>query len=222
MPKSASAIAARRRFDRLLDKADDQYRASVDLALHKCAAELEIAVKRSMRVGNLDEATQMRAEASRIKTEMAAVDRSSGRSVFLDDLPEQPVTGAQWPLTKHGMIHGSAIKVGGKTYPHGMGFNPSDGATVRIIYKLTDRYKRLTGAAGINDTGKGYGGKITFRILGDGRELWSKPLHEGGVPIPFDVDVNEVQTLSLVTECPGGAAGAHVVWLDAQLTGRGK
>ena len=124
-------------------------------------------------------------------------------------------------VTKAGVIHGMPIVVGKKKFAHGMGLNPSDGQSAVVTYNVPAHVRRLRGGAGINDSGGGP--TITFRIVGDDRELWrSKPLRDPGASELFDVDLTDIRILELIADCPGGGAGGHVVWLDPQLLGNEK
>ena len=59
---------------------------------------------------------------------------------------------------------------------------------------------------------------LTFRILGDDKELWkSKPVQRPGQSIEFDVDTTAMDRLTLVAHCPGDATGAHAVWVEPTL-----
>jgi len=83
-------------------------------------------------------------------------------------------------------------------------------------FRLGKRYRRFRGAAAINDTAKGLTATaLTFRIVGDGRELWkSSPLKETGSSEAFDVDIAGVDKLELFVDCPGGGYNALGCWLE--------
>lgn len=74
-------------------------------------------------------------------------------------------------------------------------------------------------AAAINDSAWGRTATaLTFRVLGDGRELWkSKPLNEAGSSEPFDVSIVGVDRLELFVDCPGPYDYGHGVWLDPRV-----
>ena len=110
------------------------------------------------------------------------------------------------------------LTIGGTSFTHGLGFNPGDRQTVRIDYGIERRYRRFSGAVGINDDGGGFAAILTFKITGDGKELWeSRPCHEAGKSQSYDVDITGIDQLELVVDCPGTAHGAHVAWVDPRL-----
>lgn len=223
-PQAATAITKEQAAER---RAEEIYVQALIAAKRQCVRELDVAMKSSMSSGNLDEANKIAVTKKKMSADIdqlvsagkplkAGPGQSGGRWAYLENLKEDSVTGAQWSLTKAGVIHGVPIVVGGKKFPHGMGLNPIDGTSAVVTYKLPNHVKRLRGAAGINDSGGGP--TITFRLVGDDRELWSsKPLRDPGAAELFDVDLTDVKVLELIADCPGGAAGGHVVWLDPQL-----
>jgi hypothetical protein len=230
-PKSLMAVTALNKVDLAVKKADEAYVQAVLAAKRQCLKELDAAIKQAMQGTNLDEANRISAARKLVAADVEQLVAGSkpgagnlggrGKLVYLEELEEESVKGSQWALTKGGKIQHMPIVVGDVKSPHGMGLNPIDGASARITYQLKGQYRRLTGAAAINDSSKGWGGTIIFKVVGDGRELWKyRMVAKAGVPFPFDVDVSRVTTLELVSECPGGAAGAHVVWLEPQLTER--
>jgi hypothetical protein len=84
---------------------------------------------------------------------------------------------------------------------------------------LGKRYRRFKCAAAINDSACGRTATaLTFRIVGDGHELWkSQPLKVTGSSEPFDVDVADVDKLELFVDCPGPHGWGHAVWLEPRV-----
>lgn len=104
-----------------------------------------------------------------------------------------------------------ALFVGGQLFARGIyGHAPS-----RYDYDLGGKWKRLRGKAGLAD---GNDGSVVFVIEGDGRELWrSKRIANSSLPA-FDVDVSDVQQLSLRVEDAGnGNRGDWGVWVEPKL-----
>ncbi|HWE96322.1 MAG TPA: NPCBM/NEW2 domain-containing protein [Tepidisphaeraceae bacterium] len=143
--------------------------------------------------------------------------------VYLSEIKELSVEGIvqerEWTLAKNVLNSNNIpLAMSGVSYTHGLGFNPGDGHTVRIAYSIEHRYRRFTGVVGVNDTGGGFEAILTFKILGNGKELWkSRPCREAGKAQSYDVDVTGVDRLEIVVECPGTARGACVAWADPKL-----
>jgi hypothetical protein len=156
--------------------------------------------------------------------ELAALNEAiPAQPVYLPEVKELRVEGIvqqrEWTLGKNVLNSANVpLSIGGTKYSHGLGFNPGDGATVRVAYSIQRRYARFSGAVGVNDTGGGFAAILTFKVVGDGKELWkSHPCHEAGKSQSFDLDVAGIDRLEIVVECPGTARGAHVAWVDPRL-----
>ena len=59
--------------------------------------------------------------------------------------------------------------------------------------------------------------RLTFVVLGDGRELWKSAKVDPGRPQPCRVRVKGVETLELRVLCPGVWDYAFAVWIDPVL-----
>jgi hypothetical protein len=86
-------------------------------------------------------------------------------------------------------------------------------------FSLAKSYRRFRGAAAIGDSANNQTKTaLTFRVVGDGRELWkSSPLKATGSSEAFDVDVTGVDKLELFVDCPGPNAFAHSAWVEPRL-----
>lgn len=104
-----------------------------------------------------------------------------------------------------------ALFVGGQVFARGIHAH----APSRYDYDLGGKWKRLRGKAGLAD---GNDGSVVFVIEGDGRELWrSKRIADSSLPA-FDVDVSDVQQLSLRVEDAGnGNRSDWGVWVEPKL-----
>jgi hypothetical protein len=147
-----------------------------------------------------------------------------GSGIFLSELTETKAEGIvqnqTWEVSKDVINKsGQLLAINGVRYARGVCYNPDlKGGTSRILYTLGGRYRRFTGLVGVDDSGGGLNSVLTFRIVGDGRELWkSKPYTEKKTTQTFAADVARVNKLELVVECQGRAQGVHVVWLDPRL-----
>jgi hypothetical protein len=59
---------------------------------------------------------------------------------------------------------------------------------------------------------------LTFKVLGDGRDLWkSRPLVAGMSTEKCRIDVSSVRTITLVVDCPGPNHWAWAIWCDAKF-----
>lgn len=153
---------------------------------------------------------------------------SSGHEVvFLSALKETSFDGlvvdSNFGLGKNSLGPGGTtpVRVDGIDYPQALGFNPVGGNTARIVYGLGRQYRRFTGAVGVNDTAGSYAATLTFKIFGDGKELWhSHPFREMKLIEKFDVSVMNVDTLELKLECNGPGHNAHCVWIEPRLEAR--
>jgi len=141
-----------------------------------------------------------------------------GAPVYLCDLPEQEVHVGFGNFGKRGELgyEGLTISVNGQPSPHGLSMHPPYKGSARVKYDLAGRYATLSGAAAINDEARQIRSALTFRIVGDGRELWrSQPLRRGREE--FNVSLRGVRKLELCVDCPGLMADAHAVWVEPRL-----
>jgi alpha-galactosidase len=96
--------------------------------------------------------------------------------------------------------------------------HPKENDSSHVAFHIEKRYRRFCGAAAINDWSNGLPISLTFRIMGDGRELWkSSPLQAASASEPFDVDVAGIGKLELLVDCPGSNFNAHSVWVEPRL-----
>lgn len=136
---------------------------------------------------------------------------------YLRDLT--PVTVEVHEQNEHKLIRDFHVK--GTLFFHGLYCHPPAAKTpARVVYPLGQNYTRLTGAAGQSD---GLPAEsftpLTFRILADGKVVWSSPpIRRHGEWVPFDVDVSSVKQLELRVDCPGDHSFAWGVWMDPILT----
>jgi hypothetical protein len=110
------------------------------------------------------------------------------------------------------------VSVQGAWSPYGLWLHPNENDSSHVAFHIEKRYQRFRGAAAINDWSNGLPTALTFRIMGDGRELWkSSPLQAAGASESFDVDVVGVSKLKLFVDCPGSNFNAHSVWAEPRL-----
>lgn len=137
---------------------------------------------------------------------------------YLSDMDEKDVGTGAWSFGKlgdNGSGGGARISVDNIAYSLGLGMHPDSGKPFVVKYKLNAQYKSFQGGCALNDTATGFSGELRFSIVGDGRVLWkSPPLKSRADTEFFTLNVKDVQTLELRTECSGNAVAGHAVWLD--------
>jgi len=88
-------------------------------------------------------------------------------------------------------------------------------APARHVYQTGKKWKRLTGKAGL---ASGHGGTVEFEIKGDGKTLWKSRVIKAGTVVEFDVALDGVQKVELLThptiDGPGSDWG---LWLEPML-----
>jgi hypothetical protein len=83
-------------------------------------------------------------------------------------------------------------------------------------YRLGGKWTKLKGLAGL---AAGNDGSVVFVIQGDGKELWRSNKIQGARLAEYQVDVSEVQQLTLIVEDAGDGTGSDWgVWVEPQLT----
>ncbi len=96
--------------------------------------------------------------------------------------------------------------------------------TSHVAFALDKKYQTLSGAAAITDVeAAGSAAPLTFRIVGDGKELWQATLQDSGATKPVDLRVSRITKLELFVDCPGSPDWGHATWVDLKLlrTGAG-
>jgi len=84
------------------------------------------------------------------------------------------------------------------------------------VYTIGRNYSRFRCQVGVLDTESKLDSKVTFRILGDGTELYTSGGPVGiGSPQEVDVDVSGILTLQLQATSDSGMA--HIAWGNARL-----
>ena len=155
--------------------------------------------------------------------------------VYLDDLPEvESKNFANNPLGKRGKyLHSSettetTILFRGKPVEHTLWMHPSrppraplaTDPTAFARYQLDGAYATFAAEAGIHEsTEKDPQSPVTFRLLGDGRELWkSQPMQKRGESAEVAVDIRGVKELRLETASGEKTGGCHATWFMPRLT----
>ncbi|MCX7178739.1 MAG: NPCBM/NEW2 domain-containing protein [Proteobacteria bacterium] len=145
-------------------------------------------------------------------------------TAFLADLPEMEVRVGYGVFGKNGdsgLGQGQKVSVNNQPSPHGLALHGSENGLSHVAYVISKQYRAFDGVVGLNDTSKGYlKSSLTFRVIGDGRELWaSNPITESVRSQPFHIDVSDIAKLELTVDCGGHSGAAHAVWVDPRLSG---
>jgi formylglycine-generating enzyme required for sulfatase activity/serine/threonine protein kinase len=145
---------------------------------------------------------------------------SLGAVVYLDDLSETDWKNGIGELGKHGFDHNAEpFTWKGKQPANALFMSPKGNSTVIAGYALDGKYTLLSATTGFADNSGKVLQPLTFRVLGDGRELWkSPPIKKPKDEATFSVSVAGVHELRLEVEKLGGAGGTQVVWIDPRLT----
>jgi len=117
-------------------------------------------------------------------------------------------------------VQDQPLRIGERSFEHGLGSH----ANGELVYLLGGGYSRLRAWVGVDAEVTQYPeASVTFRVLGDGKELFSSDVMRGDTPAArVDVDVRGVQVLRLVAGDGGdGIYADHADWADAELVGDG-
>jgi len=150
------------------------------------------------------------------------------KPVFLSDLQEIKAAvgydifgrGGFGPMLTRDNDNISVVSVKGKAWTHSLVMVPPGNARSFVLYRLGKKHKSLAGAAAIarNPRMVPTASLLTFRVHGDGAELWkSRATRDADVPQEFQLNIASVETLELSVECAGAYDWAWAVWLDPQL-----
>jgi len=144
----------------------------------------------------------------------------SDRCVYLSDLKPDKVNQAglfdlYFPYRRDRSTAGRAIRLGGATYPKGLGLH----SRCELTYAIGAAYASLSALAGIAPAG-GKRGNALLKILGDGKDLIEPvKLLGGAAPTPVRCKLAGVKTLTVLVDFgdDGTDVGDHVNLAEARL-----
>ena len=112
----------------------------------------------------------------------------------IDTLPLRTLSSG-WGKPQSGKsISGGPLKVGGTNYEHGVGTH----APSTFLLTLDGSATRFKAKVGVDDYAAADRASVEFKLIGDGRELWTSGLLKGGKPAtPCDVDLTGIRSLQL-------------------------
>lgn len=143
---------------------------------------------------------------------------------FLSDLDPVEVAersffpGLVWNWQRDRTTTGNPLRLGGVEYPKGLGVH----AYSALTYRLDGRYRRLRARIGIDDEVSRLQtrGAVVFRVLVDGKEVYTSPLVRGLEPpltLP-DLDLSGAGRLTLIADFGDDShAGDRADWAMAIL-----
>ena len=146
---------------------------------------------------------------------------SQGGVLYLDDLP----------ITEAWVGHGSlglrgqagydvgdgteVLRFRGEPVPHALSTHAGDGRPALVEIELPVEMIRLET---ILSLGKNPDSPVTFRVLGDGHELFrSPPMTRRGIELPCRVSLAGVRKLRLEVHAAGGAGNSWAYWFEPRL-----
>ncbi|MGZ0169922.1 MAG: NPCBM/NEW2 domain-containing protein [Planctomycetales bacterium] len=103
------------------------------------------------------------------------------------------------------------LECGGQIFETGIYAHAPAGHT----YLLGAKWKKLTGKAGL---ASGHNGSVEFEITGDGKRLWKSRVVKPGMVVEFDVPLDGVQKVELLTHPTADGPGSDWgLWLEPSL-----
>ncbi len=160
------------------------------------------------------------AEAANLSA-VAQIRFRSDKLVYLADLKPAKVVQAgmfdvAFPFGRDRSAARGPIRLGGATYPHGLGLH----SRCELTYELGGEYVTFAATAGIDAAG-GSRGNATLTVFGDGKQLTGQPLKlaGGARPVPIRCDVTGVKKLTILADYgdDGIDVGDYVDLADARL-----
>ncbi len=141
------------------------------------------------------------------------------RVAFLSDLEptavhQTPYLNVSWPMRLDRSVANHPLRLGGKTYPKGLGMH----SACRVTYQLGDGYRQFAADVGIDDAVRPRG-SVVFRVLTDGKERFQSGEITGrDDPKTILVDIAGATTLTLVVDFGQDAdLGDHADWAGARV-----
>jgi alpha-galactosidase len=112
-------------------------------------------------------------------------------------------------------ITGKPLSIAGKKYEQGVGAH----AYGYLNIDLNGQGDKFQAAVGVDDVADKDKSSVIFKVVGDGKVLWSSGIMKAGQPAkPIDISVRGVKTLTLVAGDAGdGNSYDHADWADARL-----
>jgi serine/threonine-protein kinase len=140
--------------------------------------------------------------------------------VYLDDLKEIEWTNGNRSLGKHGLDENSRpFTYKDKTPIHALFTHPrsNEKTTASVLYSIDKKYQSFAAQVGLADK-TDFNGSLSFRVLGDGKELWkSSPIGTKSDEAEFSVSVAGVTQLRLEVIVTAISRHSDAVWINPRL-----
>ena len=140
---------------------------------------------------------------------------ASERTVWLDEIDPQGCYVQDWgaPQVNRSVV-GTPLCVGGQRFERGIGGH----AISRMLFDLGSKARRVQGMAGPDDANL-FATNLEFKIIGDGKELWSSGvMKRGDKAVSFDVDLRGIEkVLLLIDMCDDEFMYDHADWVDVKF-----
>jgi len=146
------------------------------------------------------------------------LDVRSARMAFLSDLKPTDVTVEPLLLDPFDPVMDASIvarplRIGDRSYERGIGVM----TTTRMTWRIDGDYDVLAAEIGIDES-VGDQGDCIVKVVGDGRELFSRRITGADKPLPIRVDVTGVDRLELIADAGAGLdLSDRVNFADARL-----
>ena len=164
-------------------------------------------------------------------SQLAQVSFLGGRCQYLSDMKPAKTREhlgslflARLPFRQDSNVLGNPLKMGGKTYPKGLGVH----AYSRLDYDIAKGFKKFQATIGLDDSARPVSqpaaekstGAVVFRVLLDGKLLKEKPMRFSDSPLDLDLDIAGGSLLSLEVDFGGkdsSAALDRANWCGARV-----
>lgn len=136
------------------------------------------------------------------------------KTIYLDQLDTKYML-QDWGVPQvNKNVVGGTLSVNGKIYKRGIGTH----SISRFLLNLGGKASSFSGLVGADDQND-YVCNMEFKILADGKEIWSSGiLHRGMAAKKFNVNLKNVSKIALlVCEAGDGIMYDHADWLDAKI-----
>jgi hypothetical protein len=150
---------------------------------------------------------------------------AKGQVRFLSELPAFDKVMGEWPITVGDIGNGKPIRVNGVLSPHGIGMHPPfGGGPASAKYRLYKEATLFKATVAVDDSTDWSWSPATFRLYGDGKELWSSEQISALKPHvrsqQCKVLVEGVDVLELRVNAANGNKGVHAVWVEPRVLHR--
>jgi len=151
--------------------------------------------------------------------QMSEIRFRSDRVLFLSDLTPakyefEPFGATRWPYRVNRSVANRPIRTGGQSFDRGIGVHSRSVLT----YDVPQGFRQLAATIGIDDA-VGSQGNVVFRVLADGKEVFSSgPVTGRDAPRPLLASVGGARQIQLVVEYGDDLdIGDQADWGDVRL-----